>query len=208
MAAICRSRRTGSKVDCMAVLSNTEIVKALDDGRLVIDPRPHPDPGAKISPYDTVSVDLQLAPTILIPKKNLNIIFDPSGPGNVATTLKTVCESKQVGSDGFTLDPGQFILGNTVEEVSLPPIGGVRLAARIEGRSSLARLGLIVHCTAPTIHAEFSGNITLEITNLGKYPIKLRSKMRICQLIVETVEGVPVAAQSQFHGQRDPAGRS
>jgi len=82
----------------------------------------------------------------------------------------------------------------------------VRLAARIEGRSSLARFGLIVHCTAPTIHAEFSGNITLEITNLGSYPIMLRPGMRICQLIVETVEGVPVEAKSQFHGQQEPAG--
>lgn len=194
----------------MTVLSNTEIVKALDDGHLVIDPRPYPDPGAKNSPYDTVSVDLQLASTILIPKKDLTIEINPSGPGNVATTLRTLCESKQVGSEGFRLEPGQLILGNTVEEVSLPPIGNVRLAARIEGRSSLARFGLIVHCTAPTIHTEFSGNITLEITNLGEYPIKLRSKMRICQLIVETVKGIPVSegAKSQFHGQRDPAGRS
>lgn len=190
----------------MAVLSNTEIVKALDDGRLVIDPRPHPDPGAKNSPYDTVSVDLQLAPTILIPKKNLSIIFDPGRPGNVATILRTMCESKQVGSQGFTLEPGQFILGNTVEEISLPPIGEVCLAARIEGRSSYARLGLIVHFTAPTIHAGFEGVIALEIINLGPHPIMLRPRTRICQLIVETVEGVPVDAKSQFHGQQGAAG--
>ena len=205
MAAICRSRKAGLRIDLVAVLSNTEIVKALDDGRLVIDPRP-PGPDAENSPYDTVSVDLQLASTILIPRENLTIDIDPSGPGNVATTLRTLCASKRVGSEGFKLKPGQFILGNTEEEVSLPPAGEVRLAARIEGRSSLARFGLIVHCTAPTIHAEFSGNITLEITNLGSYPIMLRPGMRICQLIVETVEGVPVEAKSQFHGQQEPAG--
>lgn len=191
----------------MAVLSNTEIVKALDNGQLVIEPRP-PGPDGENSPYDTVSVDLQLAPTILIPKKNLNIIFDPSRTGNVATTLRTMCESKQVGSEGFILEPEQFILGNTVEEVSLPPVGDVRLAGRIEGRSSLARFGMIIHFTAPTIHAGFQGVIALEIINLGPYPIRLRPEMRICQLIVETVEGAPKEAKSQFHGQQGPAGRS
>lgn len=206
MAAICRSRSIGLRIDRMTVLSNTEIVKALDNGRLVIDPRPRPDPGAKNSPYDTVSVDLQLASTILIPTGDLTIDIDPSGPGNVATTLRTLCESKQIGSEGFKLGSGKFILGSTVEEVSLPPVEEVPLAGRIEGRSSLARFGLIVHFTAPTIHAGFQGVITLEIINLGKYPIMLRPGIRICQLIVETVEGVPVEAKSQFHGQQEPAG--
>jgi len=189
----------------MAVLSNTEIVKALDDGRLIIDPRPCPELGVKNTPYDMISVDLQLAPTLFIPKKKVGAILD-LGSGDVSRTLTVFYEPKEIDSDGFDLKPAQFILGNTVEKVRLPPIGDVRLAARVEGRSSFARLGLIVHCTAPTIQAEFAGVIALEIANLGKYPIRLRPSMRICQLIVETVEGIPVSVKSQFHDQREATG--
>jgi dCTP deaminase len=80
------------------------------------------------------------------------------------------------------------------------------LAGRIEGKSTFARCGLIVHCTAPTIHAGFSGTITLEITCFGQYPILLAPGMTICQLLVEEVEQDPRDYQSQFHGQSVPSG--
>jgi dCTP deaminase len=80
------------------------------------------------------------------------------------------------------------------------------LAARIEGKSSYARCGLLVHFTAPTIHAGFKGTITLEIMNLGPYAISLRPQMPICQLIIEEVRGVPFRSDSQFQGQSQPAG--
>jgi dCTP deaminase len=66
-----------------------------------------------------------------------------------------------------------------------------RLAARIEGKSSLARLGLAVHVTAPTIHAGSKGQIQLEIINHGPLPIRLRPGMPVCQLIFEQTLGVP-----------------
>ena len=78
-----------------------------------------------------------------------------------------------------------------------------RLAARVEGKSSLARLGLGVHVTAPTIHAGFVGTIQLEIINHGPMHIKLRAGMPICQLIFETTKGMPETAyKGQFSGQR------
>ena len=77
-----------------------------------------------------------------------------------------------------------------------------RLAARVEGKSSLGRLGLGVHITAPTIHAGFNGRIRLEIINHGSLPIRLRAGMRICQLIFEQTLGTPEKGYSgRFVGQ-------
>ncbi len=75
---------------------------------------------------------------------------------------------------GYALQPNTFILGQTLERVHLPiREGRPCYAARIEGRSSFARVGLIVHFTAPTIHAGFEGTIALEMINLAEYPISL-----------------------------------
>ena len=110
--------------------------------------------------------------------------------------------------DGYPLKPGGFILGFTVEKVSIPH--DCRIAARVEGKSSLARIGLGVHITAPTIHAGFGAEegmpilpIQLEIFNLGPWKIYLKGGMRICQLIFEEVREVPSQGYiGQFGGQQ------
>jgi dCTP deaminase len=76
----------------------------------------------------------------------------------------------------------------------------------VEGKSSYARCGLLVHFTAPTIHAGFSGTITLELINFGPLKIELYPDMPICQLIVEQVSGMPFRNDSQFQGQSRPGG--
>jgi dCTP deaminase len=121
-------------------------------------------------------------------------------------------EKQLAHGETHTLEPGQFILAKTHEKIALPmkrqaawkekPL----LAARVEGKSTFARCGLIVHCTAPTIHAGFSGTITLEITCFGQYPILLTPGMEICQLLVEEVVQDPKEYQSQFQDQTAPAG--
>jgi dCTP deaminase len=188
----------------MAVLSNRAIVEALEAGRLSIDPRPEPPPGENGTPYDTISVDLRLSPMIYVPRKGLSLTFDLRGQG-LARTLEAVYERKEIPETGWILQPNELILGNTIERVELP-LGDACLAARIEGRSSFARTGLLVHFTAPTIHPGFRGNITLEIINLGEIPLTLRPGLPVCQLIVETVEGIPIRADSQFQGQARPTG--
>jgi dCTP deaminase len=108
------------------------------------------------------------------------------------------------------LQPNKFILARTVEKVAFPlcdTVGCTTFAARVEGKSSFARCGLLVHFTAPTIHAGFTGTITLEIINLGPFPIILEPKMYICQLIIEEVSGNPTDAPNQFRGQSAPAGK-
>jgi dCTP deaminase len=89
----------------------------------------------------------------------------------------------------------------TKERVELNLKG--KVAARVEGKSGLARLGLAIHVTAPTIHAGFVGTIQLEMINHGPMHIKLRIGMAICQIIFEATKGVPAKAyKGQFSGQR------
>jgi dCTP deaminase len=81
------------------------------------------------------------------------------------------------------------------------------LAARVEGKSSYARCGLLVHFTAPTIHAGYAGTITLELINFGPIPIALYPGAPICQLIIEQVHGIPFRNDSQFQNQSHPSGK-
>jgi dCTP deaminase len=98
-----------------------------------------------------------------------------------------------------------------MERVELPILDGDDipcLAARVEGRSSYARCGLLIHFTAPTIHAGFAGTITLELLNFGPVPISLYPGEPICQLIVEKVDGKPFHNASQFQNQATAGGKS
>jgi dCTP deaminase len=125
--------------------------------------------------------------------------IDPSDPEFNATTLASALATPEDCSNGFEIQPGMFLLGWTVEKIQLPHTS--RIAARVEGKSSLARIGIGVHVTAPTIHAgfgyrpndpSFSGNpIQLEIWNTGPFRIRLTEGLRICQLIFEEVHGTP-----------------
>lgn len=156
------------------------------------------------TPYNTSSVDLHLADEIRIPRAGLCLEFDLSA-GSLPETLDTVYDIRTLPADGWSLPPHHFVLGRTREKVGLPLAGG--LAARIEGRSSFARTGLLIHFTAPTIHANYTGTITLEMINLGAMPLKLKPGLRVCQLIVETVQGDILPADSQFQGQTTTVGR-
>ncbi len=122
------------------------------------------------------------------------------------TPTHTHCQDAQP----FRLERNQFVLANTIERVDFPlQTDATSYAARVEGRSSLARCGILVHFTAPTIHAGFVGTITLEIINLGFTPfllLLLRPNLPICQLIIEEVRGAPALAPNQFLGQTNPEG--
>jgi len=193
------------------ILSNVEIHRALDQGDIVLDPEPFPRlpslQGAK-SPYDTTAVNLRLAPSLSVCKGAAPINFDLRKPG-LADLITKIYEPVTMDEDGgYSLKPRQFVLGNTVEVVTLPirPRRPV-YAARVEGRSSFARCGLLIHFTAPTVHAGFSGTITFEIMNLGAHDITLYPNLPVGQLIFERVHGTPRGSASQFHGQRTPAGK-
>ena len=192
------------------ILSNVAIHAAIDEGALVIRPEPTPRLNSldgPPSPYDTSAVNLRLSPELSIADEAKPFVFDLRQKG-LASFLKDAYRAHKMDRDGgFALAPGLFVLGNTVETIELPIRENQRcLAARVEGRSSFARCGLLIHFTAPTIHAGFSGTITFEMMNLGKQSIMLFPNMPICQLIFEAVDGTPLRNDSQFHGQKTPAG--
>ncbi|MGI8980058.1 MAG: dCTP deaminase [Pirellulaceae bacterium] len=193
------------------ILSNREIQRAIDNGQLIITPEPlprQPAVGGGHCPYDTHTVDLKLAAQISVPKNIGVACVDLSRPGEVALFLKQNSEPFTLSEQQpFKLNPNQFVLGKTLENVTLPiGKGKTCLAARIEGKSSRARFGLLIHFTAPTVHPGFDGTLTLEMINLGPWPIELTPEMAIAQLIVEQVLGRPFENPSQFQGQSSPEG--
>jgi dCTP deaminase len=191
------------------ILCNLGIHRALDQGRLIIEPEPVPRlPTAdQECPYDTHSVDLRLGSPITIPIKG-PYNFDLTNPG-LAGFLSRNAEHIDLAERGsYSLKPEKFVLGITRERVALPILPRRRtcLAARIEGKSSRARCGLLVHFTAPTVHPGWDGQLALEIINFGPVAFVLTYEMFIAQLIVEEVSGLPVQNPSQFQRQSRPTG--
>lgn len=176
------------------ILSDREIRAALHRGAIRITPDPRQDGEV----WASTAFDLRLDGQLALWKQPLTV--DPHHPDyDYAQLVAEHSESIVIPDTGYPLEPEQFRLGWTIEKIGLPFRS--RIAARVEGRSSLARLGLGVHVTAPTIHAgfgyresepDFAGSpIQLEIRNLGPLTILLRKGMRICQLILEEVHGTP-----------------
>jgi dCTP deaminase len=145
-----------------------------------------------VEPFDRsavqpASIDLHLADTFLVPP------LTPwnTEPIDAAIHLgdrSTIPKYESVVTQTYTLHQGQLILGSTVEKVKIP----ADLVGSIEGRSSLARLGLFIHVTAGYIDPGFEGKITLEIYNVNPRPIILRPGVRICQMALSKLSGIAV----------------
>jgi dCTP deaminase len=180
------------------ILSDREIRLALERGWVKLTPIP-PD-----ELWSSTAIDLRLDAQLR------RWVDTPGGvcfrPGSVDFSFSEVIqkhsESMDVSEKGYVLPPQGFILGWTVEKIQLPYSS--RLCARVEGKSSLARLGLGVHITAPTIHSGFGEAapegipLQLEIWNVGPLPIELIRYMPICQIIFEEVHGTP---EKGYRGQ-------
>jgi dCTP deaminase len=197
------------------ILSDREIRAAIARSALKITP----DPPA--SAWSSTAVDLRLAKEIIFWRRpKVGGVDVPISPFNrdydFGALLKDNSEKIEISSDGFVMRSGTFLLGWTIEKLQLPHRS--RLAARVEGKSSLARLGIGVHVTAPTIHAGFGykpgdeffpgSPLQLEVWNVGPLDIKLEEGMPVCQLIFEIVDGTP---EKGFEGRfsiQGPAGVS
>ncbi len=191
------------------ILSNIEIQKALDEGRLVIEPEPLPrrPQAGQYCPYDTHAVDLRLYQEITVPQPG-PYHYDVTERGTLSEVIARHSRKYPLTDENpYPLQPHQFILGRTLERVALPvDKGRPHLAARIEGKSSRARCGLMVHFTSPTVHPGWAGPLTLEMINLGPMTFVLRPGMHIAQLIIEEVRGEIFLNPSEFHGQSTPEG--
>ncbi len=153
------------------ILSDRDIKAAIASGRVKISPeQPLEDMHIFAS-----SMDLHLGNSFKLYEHSKFAMLDPKKPETFVGNSRTIVVPE---GDAFIVQPGEFVLGVTVESVSVPD----DLVVRVEGRSSLGRLGIIVHSTAGFIDPGFSGTVTLEISNLNRMPVALYPGMRICQL--------------------------
>ena len=149
-----------------SVLSDGTIRRLVAEGRIVIDPWDE----RLVQP---ASVDLRLGDSFRVFHNHRVTAIDLREPPRNLTEEVVVPDGEP-----FAIHPGEFALGRTLESVEIPD----DVVARIEGKSSLGRLGLIVHATAGFVDPGFRGTLTLEITNLTRVPIKLYAGLPIAQL--------------------------
>jgi dCTP deaminase len=176
------------------LLSDRDIRKELAEGRVVLDPLDD----AMVQPS---SVDVRLDRFFRLFDNHKYAVIDPAQDQPDLTRLVEV-----EGDDPFVLHPGEFVLGSTYETVTLPD----DVAARLEGKSSLGRLGLLTHSTAGFIDPGFSGHVTLELSNVATLPIQLWPGMKIGQLCFFRLSSPaehPYGSDrygSRYQGQRGP----
>ena len=177
----------------VSVLSDGTIRRLVEEGRIKIDPW---DP-AKIQP---ASVDLRLGDSFRVFNNHQVTAIDLREPPENLTEEVIVPEG-----EAFVIHPGEFCLARTLEWVEIPD----DIVARIEGKSSLGRLGLIVHATAGFCDPGWKGTLTLELNNLTRIPIKLWPGLLIAQLSFMTLDAAAEAPYgseglgSHYQGQRE-----
>ena len=176
------------------LLSDRDILNEIDAGRIRMEPF---DP-AMVQP---ASIDVRLDRYFRVFENHRYPHIDPAQAQDDLTR-----EVQAEGDEPFILHPGEFVLGSTYEEVSLPE----DLAARVEGKSSLGRLGLLTHATAGFVDPGFSGHVTLELANVATLPIKLYPGMKIgqfCFFRMSSASEHPYGSEkygSRYQGQRGP----
>lgn len=176
------------------LLSDRDIRAELDTGRIALDPY---EP-AMIQPS---SIDVRLDRFFRLFDNHKYPVIDPAEDQPDLTRLVDV-----PADEPFVLHPGEFVLGSTFEQVTLPD----DVAARLEGKSSLGRLGLLTHSTAGFIDPGFTGHVTLELSNVATLPIKLWPGMKIGQLCFFRLTSPAErpyghgADGSRYQGQRGP----
>jgi dCTP deaminase len=176
------------------VLSDRTIRSEIEAGRIVIDP-------FDASLIQPSSVDVRV-------DRRFRVFHNARYPYiDVRRPMEELTELVEVeGDEPFILHPGEFVLGQTLERVTLPD----DVVARLEGKSSLGRLGLLIHSTAGFVDSGFSGNLTLELSNVANLPITIYHGMPIGQISFMRMDG-PVERPygsgetgSKYQGQAEP----
>lgn len=171
------------------VLSDRTILEELASGRLVIEPFDE-------SLLQPSSVDLRVANEFRVFHNNRRAYIDVRAENDDLTEIVAIPDG-----EAFILHPGEFVLGSTLERVALPD----DLVARLEGKSSLGRLGLLIHSTAGYIDPGFDGTITLELSNVARLPISIYPGMAIGQIsYLQMTTPVNRPYRGKYQGQRGP----
>jgi len=176
------------------ILSDVTIRKELASGRIVIDPVNEAD----VQPS---SVDLHIDKFFRVFRNDTTPFINPKEPQEDLTELVEIDDEHP-----FILHPGEFVLGSVLERVSLPD----DVVARLEGKSGLGRLGLLIHSTAGFVDAGWDGHLTLELSNVANLPIAIYAGMKIGQIsflqMTSPADNVYGSenADSKYQGQRGP----
>ncbi len=158
----------------MAILSDKDIKEMLSNGHISIEPL---QDEKQIQPS---SVDLRIGDEFKVFHVVRTPYIDPKDEEEVANYMETFTVPE---GEAFIIHPNEFALATTQETVKLP----ADIVARVEGRSSMGRLGVTMHVTAGYIDPGFEGKITLEISNIGAMPVALYPGQRVCQVVFETM---------------------
>lgn len=176
------------------LLSDRDILQCVDDGVITLTPW-------EPTMLQPASVDVRLDKYFRVFENHRYPSIDPA-----AEQPELTREVKTADDEPFVLHPGEFVLASTYEEITL----GNTVAARLEGKSSLGRLGLLTHSTAGFIDPGFSGHVTLELSNMATLPIKLWPGMKIGQCCFFQLSSEPLHPYgsqhygSRYQGQRGP----
>lgn len=181
------------------IYSDRDIKRLLQEGRIQITPTPDLD-----VQLGSCSLDLCLSREFSVFEYNLHPYVDTRNPESSRSVMKSITVEQD---QPFVLHPNAFVLAITLEHIELPD----DIVARLEGRSSLGRLGIIVHATASVIDPGWRGRIVLELANHGQMPVALYAGMRICSVTFEPLSS-PVEkpywkkAQAKYKDQHSPLG--
>ena len=176
------------------VLSDRTIKQMLDQGRIVVDP-------LGVNCIQPASIDVHLDRQLLVFRNSRRPYIDVREDMNDLTELLTIEDDRP-----FMLHPGEFVLGSTLEHIELPD----DLVARLEGKSSLGRVGLLIHSTAGYVDPGWKGHLTLELSNVANLPITLYQGMKIGQISyaqLSTAADRPYGSPglgSKYQGQLQP----
>ncbi|MEZ5175002.1 MAG: dCTP deaminase [Acidimicrobiia bacterium] len=176
------------------IFSDRSIKECVASGRILIDPYDE-------SMVQPSSIDVRCDANFRVFENHRYSLIDPKTPQEALTKQVTVA-----GTDPFILHPGEFVLGSTLEVVGLAD----DIVARLEGKSSLGRLGLLIHSTAGFIDPGFKGQVTLELSNVANLPIAIYPRMKIGQISfyqMTTSADLPYGSPelgSKYQGQSGP----
>ena len=179
------------------VLSDKDIKKFLKAGKIKITPLPDLK-----EVLGSCSIDLRLGFSFRVFDHSKYPYIDPRNP---KLTNDVTSEMKIKENEPFILQPGDFVLAMTIESYELPD----HLLARLEGRSSLGRLGIVVHSTASVFEPGWKGKVVMELGNMGRMPVALYAGMRVCALTFEELSSpsdVPYNKKksAKYLGQEEP----
>lgn len=177
------------------VLSNVDLQKALASGQIRVSPEPDLE-----SQLGACSLDLRLGNEFRVFERTRNAFIDPRGQIDWESFTRVIRIEE---GEAFVMHPQELVLAATVEEITLP----ADILGRLEGRSSLGRIGIIVHGTAPLFYPGFTGRAVMELGNIGPMPVGLYPGMRICSFTFERLTSPSSRPyKGKYSGQSGPVG--